>query len=646
MSGKGKGVPLPRAVALVLRDFINAVGKATMYPAGHRYVAEAATALAAQLTTLLQERGALTLGILPRGLLLDGAAVDPLAPVLREFASRLHRKNIGTIHIATGVSVAEVAGMLSALAAKDAAEVAGREGWRSAAIRVEPLVYEVLGYADATFEHELDERFWGELVEAAFGRQLTEHDGVVTPAQIADAITERVHKSPEEARRVFEALVAFSSAIVARGERGTGGARKRFTEVLTAISRPTQVLLVQAAPSASARRRFLGDTLQIVPPSLLLQLLEAVGVADGEPVSSTLRGLLGKLALGPDGVPSATPAFTAQVLSLVAQWEDGDEFAHVETEDARLALPPAWTLALGLEIDTAEAPVIRAARAMASRGQLAEVLTILDEPANPPATVEAITSAVLDPALLQRLLESPSPDFALVARIAQRAREEALPVLLQALERAENRTARRRLLDLLITLGPGVEAALLQRLDQAPWYLARNLLVVLAQLPPVSDPAPVLRALKHPEPRVRQEALKVLLRHPASRERAISDALEEGDAGQTRIALAALNGRCPPTLVAPVLAVLGHENAELQLQAVRLLADSVSPLVVPQLLNLVRTRGGFFRRLRLLPATPVRLAALEVLARRWANHRPAVAVLQLAAKSPDPQVRAAVEGGA
>ena len=66
--------------------------------------------------------------------------------------------------------------------------------------------------------------------------------------------------------------------------------------------------------------------------------------------------------------------------------------------------------------------------------------------------------------------------------------------------------------------------------------------------------------------------------------------------------------------------------------------------MVPRLLTLVRSRGGFFRRLRLLPATPLMLAALELLARRWANHRPVVAVLQLAAKSSDPRVRAIAAG--
>lgn len=644
MSDHPKGVPLPRPVALALREFVNALGKATMYPAGHRFVTEAAAAMAARLADVVQERGGLTLGILPRGMLLDGAAIEPLPPILREFAARLHRKNIGTIHVAAGSSAPEVTAMLAALAAPDADEVVGRQGWRGHAIRVEPLVYDVLGFGDNVFDQELDDAFWGQLVEAAFGRRLSETDGIPTPTQLAEALTERTAKGPEEARRVFEALSSFSSAIAARGERGTGGARRRFTEVLAALSRPTQVRVMEGASSTMVRRRFLAETLTIVPTALMLQLLEAVAEADGEPISPELRWLLGKLAVGPDGSTTATPAFTAQVLSIVDGWEGREEDDLAPPGDPRLAVEPVRTLALGLELGIASAPVTAAAVAMADRGQLAEVLQLLDAPANDRSTADAITSAVLDPGLLERLLADPTPDFALIERIVLLTRESAVPILLTALEKADSRSARRRLLDLLAHLGPVVESLLLSRIDGAPWYLARNILIVLAQLDDLSDPQPVLRALRHADARVRQEALKVLLRQPATRDRAIGEAVESGDEGHTRIALTALGGHCPPHLVAPVLSVLGHPNAELRLQAVRLLADTTSPLVVPQLLTLVRTRGGFLRRTRLLPPTPVMLAALEVLSRRWRNHRPVVAVLQLAAASSDPAVRAVVQG--
>lgn len=644
MSGPGKGAPLPKAVALVLRDLINAVGKATMYPPTHRFVTESATQLVERLTPLVEERGALTLGVTPKGFLLDGITLDPLPPILKEFAARLHRKNVGTIRVAEGVTATEVTAMLAALADHDASEHVGRDGWRSESIRIDPLLYEVLGFTDSPLDHDLDEAFWGELVEAAFGRRLTDVEGTPTTAQVAEAITERVDRSPEEARRVFEALASFSSAIASRGERGPAGSRKRFTEVLGALARPTQMHLVQAAPSPAARRHFLADTLRVVPPTLLLQLLESVAESDGEPISTHLRSMLGKLALGPDGSLAATASFTAQVLGILDQWDGGDDPEPGAADDPRLLVEPARTVSLGLELSVASRSVLVAARLMRDRGQFTEVLELADAPGGDQATADAILGAVLEPGLLPRLLAAPAPDFSLIERVVQRTKEAAVPALLEGLERADNRTVRRRMLDLLTQVGPGVEPALLQRLEGAPWYLARNILVVLSQLPPVTNPEPILRALRHEEPRVRHEALKVLLRHPATRDRAITDVLEGGDEAQTRIALTSLGGRCPPSLVAPVLAVIGHPNPDLRLQAVRLLADSTSPLVVPQLLTLVRTRGGFFRRQRLMPPTPIMLEALTVLATRWSNHRPVIATLQLAGRSNDPQIRAALGG--
>ena len=91
-----------------------------------------------------------------------------------------------------------------------------------------------------------------------------------------------------------------------------------------------------------------------------------------------------------------------------------------------------------------------------------------------------------------------------------------------------------------------------------------------------------------------------------------------------------------------MLGVLTHPNEELRLQAIRLLADSNNPLVVPQLLRLVRTTRGLFRRTRLQSKSRTMLAALEVLARRWSNHRPVLTVLHQAEKSSDAEIRAAL----
>ncbi|MES2306741.1 MAG: hypothetical protein V4558_14655 [Gemmatimonadota bacterium] len=644
MSGRSRGVAMPRSVEAALREFVNAQSKAAMYPAGHGFVVTAAAALTEKLGAALMNRDSITIGVTPRGMLLDGTTVEPLPTVLREFAVRLHRRNIGTLALQSGITAHEVGIMLSALAASDADETVGVEGLRLQHIRIEPMVYDVLAFADPAMESDIDDVFWGQLVEAAFGHRLAEGETAPSTAALADAISERATQSPEGARRVFEALGGFSHSLAARGDRASGSARKRFVDVLAALSQPTTVRVVAAAPSMASRRRFLRDTLSIVPPAQLMLLLESVAEADGSPISPQLRSLLGKLA-GVEGGPGTVVAgaFSAQVASLVEQWE-GVGVEQDEETDPRLGMEPARIVAMGLELNCSEPPVLSAAAALGEKGQIVEVLQLLEHEKNDKATVQAIADAVLDPGLLERLLSAPQPDFTLVERVSLHSGATAVTPLLDALARAGERSTRRRLLDILTRIGPSAEEDLVARLAGAPWFLARNILAVLAQFPAITSVDQVFAAFNNPEPRVRQEALKVLLRQPSIRDRAVIEALESGDESLGRVALASLNGVCPAPLVAPVLTMLGAASDDLRLQAIRLLAGSGNPLIVPQLLALVRARKGLLRRQRLLPKTPVMLAALEVLAGRWRNHRPVLVALQLASKSNDPEIRAMLGG--
>jgi hypothetical protein len=557
----------------------------------------------------------------------------------------MHRKNIGTIHLTRGINAGEVAAFIAGLSPSNADETVGREGLRLDHVRIEPMIYDVLAFGDPLADRELDDVFWMALVEAAFGRRLIEGDALPTAAQIAEAISERSTESHESAQRVYEALAGFSSALASRGERTTRSARRRFVDVLSALSRPTTTRIVAAAPSSASRRRFLRDTLQLVPPALLLQLLESVAEADGEPISPQLRWLLGKLAGADDGSDEGvvSDAFIDEVLGLVQQWDLVVNDADEET-DPRLGLEPARILAVGLELNLCSPRVIDAARRLADRGHLLEVLQLLDDPQNDPRATRAIADAVLDPALLPVLLSRPELDFPLIERVAHHAGAAAVGYLLDGLSSANERSTRRRLLDILARVGSASEATLAERLDGAPWFLARNILAVMGQLPAVNNFEPVFAAFAHPELRVRQEALKVLLRQPIARDRAVAEALESGEESLTRMVLTALGTECPPRLVGAVLTVLGNPARDLQLQAIRALGETTNPLVVPHLLTLVRARSGIFHRTRLLPKSPVMLAALELLARRWGGHRPVLPIMQLAAKSGDADVRTAVGG--
>jgi hypothetical protein len=635
-----RGLALPKEVEAALREFVNALGKATMYPPGHRFIEEASSMLAERLAAVLESRGALTLGITPRGLLLDGTNVEPLPSTLRAFAARLHRKNVGTVHFSPGVGVDEVAELLSALSGGDADERVGREGLRLNHVRVEPLTYDVLAFAEGSQEQDLDDVFWSRLVEAAFDRRLSGDEPLPNGRDLAEAINERVNQSPEGARRVYEALAGFASALAVRGERAAGSARRRFVEVLTALSKPATTAVMAAAPSTASRRRFLRETLEQVPPALLLQLLESVAEADGEPISPHLRWLLGKLAGAEGGNRTSRRSgnFATQVMGLVEQW-DGVEEETVTELDPRFAAEDSRVVALGLEISSAAGSVLAAGQALAARGHLNEVLQLLDQPGNDPKIVATIADGVLEPGLLTTLLEESTPEWPLIERIVLQLRVPAVDPLITALDKAEERNVRRRLLDLLVKIGPSVERPLVARLPGASWHLSRNLLAILVQLPELEHSEAILPMMSHSEIRVRHEALKALVKVPVMRERAISEALESNEVTLVRIALASLEGRCPPALVGHVLSVLAMPDEETRLAAIKLLSDVDNPLIVPPLLALVRVRSGFLRRWKLLPRSPVMLAALGVLLRRWSGHRPVLMVMQLAAKSNDPDVR-------
>lgn len=634
--------PLPPPLTAMLREFAVASAKAGMYPPGHRLAVETAERLTAACAEALETRGSVTLGFTPHTVLVDGTAVEPCPSQVRQLAQRLHRKNIGSIHLIPGMTAEEADQMLSGLAATDAEETIGRDGLRLPHVRVEPLSYDVLAFGDVGIDEDLEHVFWARLVEAAFGQRLGADLPIPTPAELAGAIEKRVAEDKENARRVFEALSAFASALHARRERNVGSARRRFVELLTSLSRPTTTRLMAASASRIARRRFMRETLEQVPPVLLMQLLESVAEADDAPISDELRWLLIKLAGGESGQKSVPEGhFATEVMSLLEQW-DGVVADLPDDADRRLNPESLRILALGLRFDAPVEPVLAAAERMAGRGHLADVLQLLDEPGNPPAAVQAISRHVLDEDLLARLLGDPSPDWALVTRVALHRGEGAVDPLLDAMERAEHRALRRRLLDLLVRLGRRIEPKLLDRLEGADWYLVRNILTTLAQHEEVADISRIAPLLGHRESRVRLEALKVLLRDERTRDRAVTDALESGDVPMTQLALAAVSAPCPPQLVAPVLAVLALGDEELSTQAIRLLAESDNPLVVPPLLTLVRERGGLFRRWRLRQRTPSTFAALEVLCRRWAHHRPVLIVTQLAGRSDDPEIRALV----
>ena len=92
----------------------------------------------------------------------------------------------------------------------------------------------------------------------------------------------------------------------------------------------------------------------------------------------------------------------------------------------------------------------------------------------------------------------------------------AVEPLLDLLDGSADRSIRARTLRLLVSLGPTVAPAASARLANAPWYVQRNLLVLLRMLKVWPHGFSAVTYALHPELRLRREAYKLLLEFPAA----------------------------------------------------------------------------------------------------------------------------------
>jgi hypothetical protein len=219
--------------------------------------------------------------------------------------------------------------------------------------------------------------------------------------------------------------------------------------------------------------------------------------------------------------------------------------------------------------------------------------------------------------------------------------------MLDALAETDVRATRRQLLDRLALLREGLGAVILPRLGDSRWYVVRNLLGLLEEVPQLPEgfsPAPFA---KHADARVRRQALKLQLRIPADREGALLAALGEDDEQIARIALAAAQQDCPPAAV-PLLvtrAMGGSRgwSVELRVLAIRLLGRTGAPAAYDALLRLCEGGRSLLGRTKLPPKSAELLAGLAALAVGWNQDARAAAVLARATRSLDAEIRAAAE---
>jgi len=677
---------LSRELADFLIELSIALHKHAMYPEGHPSLAPAAAGVTRRAERLFEERATLALGVARQQLVIEGVATDAKNPVLSELAGRLHRHHLGAVTFHRGLRTTEVADVLRTLAV-DAERTGDPLGlgppeqlraWDH--LRLYAVTYERLELQEEGDTAPLDDKgakerglrsaqLWVGLARAALAAEAIAADEAppapTEPAVIAKAIDEH----PRSA--AYDQVIVGYLLQIADELKSTGGAeaaalRRRTSKLVGALQPGTLRRLIEMGGDNAQRTKFAIDATHGLAVDAVLDIVRAMADASHRTVSDPLLRMLSKLAQhaeqGPaDARPQADEALREQVRDLLKGWTLADPNpdaygtalhrmaaaapSRVPRSDYANGAEPLRILQTAMETGVLGFGAWRAVERLVEDNRIATLVDVLDASSD---IARPLWDRVTAPGVVRQLTAGDPPDFLTLDRLLPRLQMGAFEPLLDALATSESRTTRRGLLDRLTRapreLGPVIATRLAGDL---PWYVTRNLLLILDGLPALPDGFSAAAFIAHADSRVRREAVKVSLKVPAERERALLGALRDPDPRTVRLALTAALDDCPPAALAIVteLARDAATASELRVLAIKVLGRASNSAALSALLELVDGGTTWLGRPKLATRSLELLAALMALAAGWHNDARVAGLLGLAATSNDPDIRNAAGGG-
>jgi len=452
------------------------------------------------------------------------------------------------------------------------------------------------------------------------------------------------------------------------GEAGPGGPsavlRGRVSRLVTALSPDAVDRLLQMGGTLGQQRSFLLDATSGLAIDAVLALTLAAARVTKRAISQPLLRLLVKLAGHAErGRPAMRQAADAAVREHVREMIDGwtlpdpapgqygailDRMARpVERVASESGITqwcePERVLELSLELRNAAPPLWDAIDTLVARGEIHRVLDALDTLADDDPIRAIVRTKLSSVEYFRALLTAPAITVGRIEAFARKIGDPATDALLDALADADNRAARRRLLDVLSVLGESVAPRVVARLPGAPWYVQRNLLLLMSGMPHWPAGFTPATYAGHADARVRREALRVLLKRSETRTVGIIAAVGDSDPQLVRIGLDAALRDCPAAAVTRIVQRLDAETMppELHVPALQALAGSGAQSALACLLSTATSYTRWFKRLRVAPRSAQVLAALTGLATYWADEPRAAALLARATTHSDPVIRAA-----
>jgi HEAT repeat protein len=224
----------------------------------------------------------------------------------------------------------------------------------------------------------------------------------------------------------------------------------------------------------------------------------------------------------------------------------------------------------GIELVQRLREIAAAAESEAFRDAVRESLARL-------ATPETIHS------LINGLQSAPPGTTALIQKLIDAMGTAAAQNLLVALAEESNRSRRRRLFDFICSLGASIVPVATSFLTDERWYVVRNMIVLLRTVGDRTSLPAIGRCARHPDLRVRLEAIKTLLAFdPAVSSALLEEAINDPDPklAETAITLVASYGIREG--VRPLLRILDGNDVfgrkrTLRLKAIKALGELADP---------------------------------------------------------------------
>ena len=685
-SAKPTVATLSRELADFLVELSITLNKHAIYPQSHPLLDVAVDGVAGRLAALfVGHRDSLSIGVARRQLIIEGVATDPLNPVLKELAQRLHDHHVGAVKFVRGITREELGSALAGLAVDPSRseKPIGHDTERLGAlwqhVRFFPLTYDRLQLIEEDPRDELRApgqmaagratQLWIGLARAALVSDASglnaPHDdeadnAALEPAAVARAIDEHQREEAYDQVIVGYLLQIGEELKTAEGPEAIG-LQRRVSRLVGSLKESTLEKLLEMGGDKAKRRKFILDASQGVTVEAVIDLVKAASAAEGQTISHSMLRMLSKLGHHPSitGARGYTDPTLRDVMKrLVDDWslDDPNPEAYRQAlqvmSSVRKGTPvkangtvatecePERMIQIAIEVGTT-GPQIEAAMTELAQAGRVEILLDMVERAPSAESAAPVSEFLRSKRVFESLLEQPRIDMPLVGRFVQRMGSEAAPTLLTAAVSFEDAKIRSQLYDMLQSIGDAVGDAVAARIPEASPMVQRELLALLGRLGALPADFSPRGFLNSADPLVRREAIRLLLRSPADRDETIMTALSDPDDRVVFAGLTVAQDRCPPAGIDLIRQRVdrGELDSQLRTMGIRIVAQKRNYDSLAWFLAFVIAEAHWPRKPKLRPSTPEMLAALSMIATHWWNDPAAETALKLAKQSRDPEVR-------